>query len=346
MSSSSEDELERLRAELAAERAKNKEMEEKQTQLRTELAGERGKRESLSNELQQCRKWNVELQTLSEQEEENISNKLIKRLTSLKREKEELAMQVEVEEEFLTNSLQAKLDQLRQEKIDLEIELENEQEKIFNRLHKQLSSVTSAKEALEKRFSEDSTGLLNALDASINKLKDDSTFQSDEKQAQLLERIVKEITTLKISHAKSEENRGDQKVNTERAQAELAELKRENDSLRAKVAAEHALLDKVAGEKARLECEREEELERLYNLGAMNPCPDNLFFTYVRERSNSVSSQESGHSGRDSARSLARSGPTHSENSTRSSTRSSTPFGEGRSRASTGGSKRDVTPPP
>ena len=61
MSSSSEDELERLRAELAAERAKNKEMEEKQTQLRTELAGERGKRESLSNELQQCRKWNVEL---------------------------------------------------------------------------------------------------------------------------------------------------------------------------------------------------------------------------------------------------------------------------------------------
>lgn len=46
---------------------------------------------------------------LSEQEEEYISNKLLKHITGLKKEKGELLIQVEQEEEYLTNMLQKKL---------------------------------------------------------------------------------------------------------------------------------------------------------------------------------------------------------------------------------------------
>ena len=61
--SSAEEEVERLKAQLEAERAKNLDMEERQTQLKTQLASECSKSEALNNELQQCRKWNVELVT-------------------------------------------------------------------------------------------------------------------------------------------------------------------------------------------------------------------------------------------------------------------------------------------
>ena len=48
-------------------------------------------------------------QLQAEQEEEYITNKLMKRLEALKQEKEELARQVEVEEEMITNALTKKL---------------------------------------------------------------------------------------------------------------------------------------------------------------------------------------------------------------------------------------------
>lgn len=108
----SAEEIEQLKAQLEQERSRADAAEEANSQLKAKLAGECSRTENLSTELERCKKWNLELQTLSEQEEENITNKLIKRLTALKREKEELALQVEVEEEFLTNSLQAKLDQV------------------------------------------------------------------------------------------------------------------------------------------------------------------------------------------------------------------------------------------
>ena len=47
-----------------------------------------------------------------EQEEEAITNRLMKRLEQLKREKQALANEVEQEEEFLTNTLQKKLDKV------------------------------------------------------------------------------------------------------------------------------------------------------------------------------------------------------------------------------------------
>ena len=53
----------------------------------------------------------------AEQEEEYITNKLMKRLEALKHEKEELARQVEVEEEMITNALTKKLQKVKEEKV-------------------------------------------------------------------------------------------------------------------------------------------------------------------------------------------------------------------------------------
>ena len=52
-------------------------------------------------------------QARAEQEEEYISNTLLKKINTLKKEKEMLAVNYEHEEEFLTNDLTRKLNQVR-----------------------------------------------------------------------------------------------------------------------------------------------------------------------------------------------------------------------------------------
>jgi len=52
------------------------------------------------------------LQAKAEQEEEFISNTLLKKIQELKKEKENLALNYEQEEECLTNDLSRKLDQV------------------------------------------------------------------------------------------------------------------------------------------------------------------------------------------------------------------------------------------
>jgi coiled-coil domain-containing protein 6 len=53
-------------------------------------------------------------QAKAEQEEEFISNTLLKKIQELKKEKENLALNYEQEEECLTNDLSRKLDQVCQ----------------------------------------------------------------------------------------------------------------------------------------------------------------------------------------------------------------------------------------
>ena len=55
----------------------------------------------------------VHIQAKAEQEEEFISNTLLKKIQALKKEKENLALNYEQEEECLTNDLSRKLDQVR-----------------------------------------------------------------------------------------------------------------------------------------------------------------------------------------------------------------------------------------
>ena len=54
----------------------------------------------------------VHIQVKAEQEEEFISNTLLKKIQALKKEKENLALNYEQEEECLTNDLSRKLNQV------------------------------------------------------------------------------------------------------------------------------------------------------------------------------------------------------------------------------------------
>ena len=72
---------------------------------------------SLTEENKSLRRASVSIQAKAEQEEEFISNTLLKRIQVLKKEKETLALNYEHEEECLTNDLSRKLNQLRAEKV-------------------------------------------------------------------------------------------------------------------------------------------------------------------------------------------------------------------------------------
>ncbi|KAF9180974.1 hypothetical protein BGZ50_005776, partial [Haplosporangium sp. Z 11] len=116
--------------------------------LRHEVDVERGHATILRHDNQVLRQMKANMHAVAEQEEENISNRLLKRISGLKKEKGELMLQVEQEEEYLTKTLQKKLSQassisraLQKEKVDIENALEQEQEYIVNRLQKQLDAM-------------------------------------------------------------------------------------------------------------------------------------------------------------------------------------------------------------
>ncbi|KAI8368878.1 hypothetical protein EDC96DRAFT_504646 [Choanephora cucurbitarum] len=131
--------------DLAALRDQVKKLHEKCTEqeahikkLEFELEMEQGHVNILKHDNKMLRQMAVDMNSMAEQEEEFISNRLLKKITGLKKEKGELLLQVEQEEEYMTNMLQKKLNQLQREKIDMENSLEQEQEYIVNKLQKQL----------------------------------------------------------------------------------------------------------------------------------------------------------------------------------------------------------------
>jgi len=80
--------------------------------LEFDLEMEQGHTNILRHDNQALKKTAVDMSALTEQEEEFISNKLLKHITGLKKVKGELLVQVEQEEEWLTNMLQKKLVQV------------------------------------------------------------------------------------------------------------------------------------------------------------------------------------------------------------------------------------------
>lgn len=116
-------------------------------------------------------------QAKAEQEEEYISNTLLKKIQALKKEKETLAHHYEREEECLTNDLSRKLDQLRQEKCKLEQTLEQEQECLVNKLMRKIEKLeaeTLAKQTNLEQLRREMVELENTLEqeqeALVNKL--------------------------------------------------------------------------------------------------------------------------------------------------------------------------------
>ncbi|KAG9321829.1 hypothetical protein KVV02_007143 [Mortierella alpina] len=112
-----------LKRALAAAIERQKEQEATIKKLRHEVDVERGHATILRHDNQVLRQMKANMHAVAEQEEENISNRLLKRISGLKKEKGELMLQ------------------LQKEKIDMENALEQEQEYIVNRLQKQLDAM-------------------------------------------------------------------------------------------------------------------------------------------------------------------------------------------------------------
>ena len=146
--------------------------------LKTEVDQLKTRVNSLSSENSSLKANSVSIQAMAEQEEEYISNKLLKKIQTLKKEKEVLAMNYEQEEEFLTNDLQRKLDKLRQEKLQLEQALDHEaQDNQVNVLMKKVSdleTLTTTKQSDLDRLKHEKVELENALEQEqemlVNKL--------------------------------------------------------------------------------------------------------------------------------------------------------------------------------
>ncbi|KAJ8931085.1 hypothetical protein NQ314_016049, partial [Rhamnusium bicolor] len=131
--------------------------------LKVELETYKLRVKALQEENRDLRKASVIIQAKAEQEEEFISNTLLKKIQALKKEKESLAHHYEREEECLTNDLSRKLTQLRQEKcrleqtleqeqeclVELENTLEQEQEALVNKLWKRMDKLEAEKRMLQ-----------------------------------------------------------------------------------------------------------------------------------------------------------------------------------------------------
>ncbi|XP_074647783.1 coiled-coil domain-containing protein 6-like [Tubulanus polymorphus] len=145
--------------------------------LKMELDTYKLKCKTLQEENRELRRASVTIQARAEQEEEFISNTLLKKIQKLKKEKETLAMNYEQEEEFLTNDLSRKLMQLRQEKVELEQSLEKEQEYQVNKLMRKIEKLEAeivGKQSTLEQLRREKVELENALEqeqeALVNRL--------------------------------------------------------------------------------------------------------------------------------------------------------------------------------
>ncbi|XP_076281920.1 coiled-coil domain-containing protein 6 isoform X2 [Lasioglossum baleicum] len=145
--------------------------------LKVELETYKLRVKALLEENRGLRQASVIIQAKAEQEEEFISNTLLKKIQALKKEKETLAHHYEQEEECLTNDLSRKLNQLRQEKCRLEQTLEQEQECLVNKLMRKIEKLeaeTLAKQSNLEQLRREKVELENTLEqeqeALVNKL--------------------------------------------------------------------------------------------------------------------------------------------------------------------------------
>lgn len=145
--------------------------------LKAELDTFKIKCKVVQEENRTLKQASVIIQAKAEQEEEYISNTLLKKIQALKKEKETLAHHYEREEECLTNDLSRKLDQLRQEKCKLEQTLEQEQECLVNKLMRKIEKLqaeTDNKQTNLEQLRREMVELENTLEqeqeALVNKL--------------------------------------------------------------------------------------------------------------------------------------------------------------------------------
>ncbi|KAI1732202.1 coiled-coil domain-containing protein 6 [Ditylenchus destructor] len=139
----------------------------------------------LEIENKNIRESKVKMQVRVEQEEEYISNMLLKRIQKLKTDKELLALKYEQEEEFLTNDLMRKLMQLEGERDELATRLSKDQSWVVNNLlakirkleaeiqsnHKSLEQLRREKVDLENSLEHEQEALFNTLGKRMDQLE-------------------------------------------------------------------------------------------------------------------------------------------------------------------------------
>jgi len=140
---------------------------------------------ALTEENRILRQASVNLQARAEQEEEFISNTLLKKIQDLKKEKETLVIHYEKEEEFMTNQLSKKMNYLKNEKVELERTLEREQEYQVNKLmrrierqerelvtkHTSIDQLRREKVELENTLEKEQEALVNKLWKKLDRLE-------------------------------------------------------------------------------------------------------------------------------------------------------------------------------
>lgn len=204
-------------------------------------------------------------QAKAEQEEEYISNTLLKKIQALKKEKETLAHHYEREEECLTNDLSRKLDQLRQEKCKLEQTLEQEQECLVNKLMRKIEKLqaeTDNKQTNLEQLRREMVELENTLEqeqeALVNKLwKRMDKLETEKRSLQIkLDQPVSDPTTPRDI---TNNANGDTATNLS---AHIQTLRSEVLRLRANLATAQKEEKSIREENARLQRKLKQEVER------------------------------------------------------------------------------------
>ncbi|CAD7082470.1 unnamed protein product [Hermetia illucens] len=185
---------------------RNESLTQQNRVLKVELETYKIRVKVLQEENKSLRQASVIIQAKAEQEEEYISNTLLKKIQALKKEKETLAHHYEREEECLTNDLSRKLDQLRQEKCKLEQTLEQEQECLVNKLMRKIEKLeaeTLAKQSNLEQLRREMVELENTLEqeqeALVNKLwKRMDKLEAEKRSLQIkLDQPISDPTTPK-----------------------------------------------------------------------------------------------------------------------------------------------------
>jgi len=248
--------------------------------LKCELETYKLRVKSLQEENKAIRQASVHIQAKAEQEEEFISNTLLKKIQALKKEKESLALNYEQEEECLTNDLSRKLNQLRAEKIQLEHTLEQEQECLVNKLMRRiekLESETNTKQSNLETLRREKVELENTLEqeqeALVNKLwKRMDKLETEKRSLQVkLDQPVSEPPSPRaLSDVLAQSNGGDTAANLANnihaLRQEVARLKKQLEAGKAeherKMAAYAKEEQEIREENLRLQRRLQLEMER------------------------------------------------------------------------------------
>jgi coiled-coil domain-containing protein 6 len=202
-----------------------------EAQLKSEQANRaliEGKLKWTEDEIKRIKHNTVNLQAKVEEEEEFITNNLLKRLEVVKKEKEHLAKQVEIEEEFMTNNLQKKLSKLRKEKVELERHLEAEQEYFVNKLQKQLLEITRQKNALERKLNEGRSGLISQFEQTVGDCKESLHSQSCPRERNSIAQLEAQIADMRGNQLQVEHEAHEYRERCEQHAKALEQLSCEN----------------------------------------------------------------------------------------------------------------------